>query len=51
MSPVTQLVNEGARDPELALEVRMRLLTPRRQALPDMIDRAVTHGQLTGVNR
>ena len=42
----TQLINEGARDPDLARALRARLVTPRRAALLGLIDRAVARGQL-----
>jgi EmrB/QacA subfamily drug resistance transporter len=43
---ITQLINEGARNQDLALELRTRLVAPRREALFDMIERGVTRGQL-----
>jgi AcrR family transcriptional regulator len=43
---ISQLISEGARDEELAAQLRTRLVGPRRTALLDMIDRAVAEGQL-----
>jgi AcrR family transcriptional regulator len=43
---IAQLVNEGARNAELAEALRARLIGPRRHALLDMIDRAIADGQL-----
>jgi EmrB/QacA subfamily drug resistance transporter len=43
---IAQLVNESARNPELADALRARLIAPRRHALLELIDRAVTDGQL-----
>jgi EmrB/QacA subfamily drug resistance transporter len=43
---IAQLVNEGARDKELAGALRSRLIAPRRHALLAMIERAIADGQL-----
>jgi hypothetical protein len=43
---ITQLINEGARDPDLAQALRSRLVAPRREALLELIDRGVARGQL-----
>jgi hypothetical protein len=43
---IGQLIAAGTRDPELAEALRTRLLTPRRAALVEMIDRGVAHGDL-----
>ncbi len=43
---IAQLVNEGARDRELASALRSRLIAPRRHDLLHMIDHAITNGQL-----
>ncbi len=46
MPVITQLLNEGARDPDVALELRRRLVAPRRVALLEMIGHAVDRGEL-----
>ena len=46
MPVITQLINESARDPDLALALRSHIVAPRRGALLDLIARAVTRGQL-----
>ncbi|HEY1737860.1 MAG TPA: DHA2 family efflux MFS transporter permease subunit [Acidimicrobiia bacterium] len=43
---ITQLINESARDPDLAVALRSHIVAPRRGALLDLIGRAVTRGQL-----
>ena len=43
---IAQLINEGARDPELANALRSRLIEPRHRELVAMIDRAVADGEL-----
>ena len=43
---IAQLVNESARDPELAGALRARLIAPRRHDLLAMIDHAIASGQL-----
>jgi AcrR family transcriptional regulator len=44
---ITQLVYEGARNPDLAGALRDRLIAPRRRALIEIIDRGITNGELT----
>jgi EmrB/QacA subfamily drug resistance transporter len=46
LAVVAQLVNEGARDPDLATALRSRLIAPRRRELLAIIDRACANGQL-----
>jgi EmrB/QacA subfamily drug resistance transporter len=43
---IAQLVNESARDPDLAVALRTRLIEPRRRAVLEMIDRATARGEL-----
>ena len=51
MPVITQLINESARDPDLALALRSHIVAPRRGALLDLIARAVTRASAAREHR